>query len=339
MLFCLILAIFQYTPMKKTVLAVYPVICIAIIVGSAIYLGTRTYEVGIDTVTYKASFNALRSYGLSSREKLTDILFYFLTWIFAIFDTWPLYLTFCGLVYLGGAYLGMKGLFGKMALFSLLVFVISPNFFQFSINVMRNGFAASVFIMSFMWKEQPRKMYITMACSILCHVSMIFPFLLFILFRKAQSIQFPVLILCLSVMMKLIGLSVGSVFSVFLPSDLAASYLTGVMDDESQSWGSLILYGLSPVFTAIYFVGMKKYRDPFYVRLLSMYCIGMAIYVQIIDVPFALRFAYLSTFLMPILLIYPMLKKTYWKFQNFWITAILLIIFAIKAQPIISQNL
>lgn len=331
----LMLSVLQYSQFKREILNIYPVISLIIVICSALYIGLRTSDIGIDTSTYKESFRILSNNPLSSRGKLTDILFYAIMWIFATFSTFEVFLVFCGLVYLGGAYIGMRGLFGRMAIFSLLIFVISPNFFQFSINVMRNGFAASIFIMSFAWRDKPKKMYMVMAMSVLCHISMILPVMLYFIAGLFKKTTFPIICLLGSLLMQIAGLSIGRLFTFFMASDVAAGYIDTQMSDDSQSWVNLMVYGLSPILTAVYFIWIKRYSDRFYVRLLNTFILGTAIYIQVMNVPFALRFAYLSSFLMPVLLIYPMLRRTFWKFQNVWVVSILLCLFIYKSSKLI----
>lgn len=335
LIFTLGLSAIYYTPLKKGVDDLFPIVGWIIVVVSAFYIGNREIEIGIDTRQYNSNFRFFELNSWSDWDKITDFGFYYFMWICAKLFPWNIFLILSALVYIGGAYIGMKGLFGKFSLFSLLVFVISPNFFQFSINVMRNGFAASIFILSFFYYQRPKIMYSIMTFACLCHISMILPFLFFILTRNILTIRATFILWLCSLFLQICGFSVGSIAQFFMTADLYDGYISGQMDQEVQSWSSFFLYGMSPVMVAIYFIWLKNYRDRFYIHLLNVFLIAQSIYIQVMNVEFALRFAYLSTFLMPVLLLYPLLKKRYWNYQYLCISFILTIVFVIKAKNLI----
>ena len=69
-----------------------------------------------------------------------------------------------------------------------------------------------------------------------------------------------------------------------------------------------LLYGSVPILEGIYFVFKRKYNNQFYCILLSTYILTNAFWVLINEVPFSDRFAYLSWFMMPVVIIYPILS-------------------------------
>lgn len=316
----------------------YVVLAYILILFSCLYFCQRELNVGVDTDVYYEFFIKLKSTSLIDfcfqSDGYNDILFYGFTKLFSILGDWKLYLFFCALVYIGGAYFCMKKLFGSLALFSLIVFIISPNFFQFGINVMRNGFAASIFLLSFIYYNRPRLMYFIIFLACLCHVSMVLPAVLFYIYRNTKTITFSLTIWTFSLILQIVGLSIGPILSSLFSGTLS-SYLSDRTGDVMSQWIEFITYGASPIITAIYFVHFKQFSDRFYIRCLNVFILIQAIYIQIMDVNYALRFAYLCNFLMPILLIYPLLKRRYWNFQNFTIMSILTSLFIIKTKDLI----
>jgi hypothetical protein len=76
-----------------------------------------------------------------------------------------------------------------------------------------------------------------------------------------------------------------------------------------------LLYSSIAVITAYYFIYIKKFNDIHYYRLVKIYLITNAFWILVIRASFSNRFAYLSWFMMGIIIIYPFLKQVYWKNQ------------------------
>ena len=331
----LVLSICQYSNTKKAVLKACSFLGLVISLATGFYLGVRADDVGKDTLTYLEFFNDLSIGGdILGRG---DIAFYASMWIFAAFLTWRLFLIFCGIVYVGGAYLGFKRLFGPLSIYSILLFIISPNFFQFGINLMRNGVAASLFILALSYcQNDKKKFWYMIIASVCCHISMLLPFATFLLFRKYNTINKTLIIWCVSFLTFLIGVNATSLLGRFLPEYIMLRYISRVAADSSATLFNFLLYGASPVFAGLYFVYKRKYSDPLYTQLLNVYIFLNALYIQFIGIEDALRFAYLSEFLMPLLLLYPLLKKPVIKYQSVYLSTALLIVFIIKSIKILS---
>lgn len=308
---------------------------VLLIAGVSIYIGGRDIQIGADTDVYWEYYEEIRIG--ASFWTFGEPLFYFLMFLFARLFTFQAFLIFCAFVYIGGAYLGMKRFFPVYAIYPLLLFFISPNFFLYGINGIRNGFAASVFLMSFYWwGKSERKMYGGMLLSVLCHFSMLFSLLAFWMCRNYKSIKFFLVVWMCSLMLYFTHLTIGSQLGYILP-DLGRvnQYLSDQSEEPLTALINFFVYGASPVFAGIYYVYIKKYNDRLYLRLLNTYIILNAFYIQVMDIKFAVRFAYLSEFLMPIVLIYPLIKERIWPLR-FWLLALLFLgVFWIKATKVL----
>ena len=95
------------------------------------------------------------------------------------------------------------------------------------------------------------------------------------------------------------------------------SYMTGVLDAESNfssigfRW-DFVLYSASAVFAGYYFIIKRGFKDSFYTHLWGTYMIANAFWILVIRANFSNRFAYLSWFLMAIVIAYPMFKVKFW---------------------------
>lgn len=71
-----------------------------------------------------------------------------------------------------------------------------------------------------------------------------------------------------------------------------------------------IIYSLIPIIAGVKYIYTYCYEDKLFIRLFNTYIASNAFWLLTIHVPYNNRFAYLSWFLYPIVLIYPLLKIT-----------------------------
>lgn len=77
-----------------------------------------------------------------------------------------------------------------------------------------------------------------------------------------------------------------------------------------------LLYSSMPILLGFYILQKRKITDRIYVILLNTYILANAFWIIVINASFSNRFAYLSWFLYPIVLVYPLLKLSIWKDQS-----------------------
>lgn len=335
LLFQTLISFCQHTALYLKIHTWNNIFSIILIVYASFYLGTRDAIIGPDTGTYIEYYNNLTtSFDFWNHG---EPIFYFLMALFAHHFPVEYFFTFCAFVYIVGAYICMKRFFSSSAIYGLLLFFISPFFFLYGINGIRNGFAASLFLLSFYWLDRDnRKMYILMIMASLCHYSMFIVLFVFILCKCVKS---TTILLCIwggVLLLYLIGIR----YSPFLgelwgESGRAEGYLMMKADDSVTSLRDFFVYGASPIFLSLYYVYVKKYKDTVYILLLNMYIILNILYIWVLDIQFAVRFSYLSGFLMPIVLIYPLIKERMIPVR-FWILSLVLAgVFLIKGAKIL----
>lgn len=308
---------------------------VILIVYASFYLGTRDVIAHTDTGVYLEYYNYLTTsfdfwnYG--------EPIFYFLMALFAHYFPVEYFFTFCAFVYIGGAYICMKRFFSSSAIYSLLLFFISPFFFLCGINVIRNGFAASLFLLSFYWlNRNNKKMYTLMIVASLCHYSMFIVLFVFILSKYIKS-NFALLCIWGGVLLfYLINIRFSSFLGgIFNINESVENYLMTKSDEPSASLMNFFTYSASPVFLSCFFIYVKKYKDTIYLRLLNMYIILNIFYILVMDIQFAVRFSYLSGFLMPIVLVYPLIKVRIIPLRLWILSLFLAGIFLIKSSKIL----
>ncbi len=80
-----------------------------------------------------------------------------------------------------------------------------------------------------------------------------------------------------------------------------------------------IIYSGVAVFLGYYYTVKKKFSDIFYARLLNTYLIANTVWILMIYAAYTNRTAYLSWFIMPLVLIYPLLKAQFVRKQSHWV--------------------
>ncbi|RZK50013.1 MAG: EpsG family protein, partial [Pedobacter sp.] len=90
-----------------------------------------------------------------------------------------------------------------------------------------------------------------------------------------------------------------------------------------------VIYSSIGIIVAYFSVIKKKYSDELYIRILNIYLFCNAFWILIIRASFSNRFAYLSWFLLGLIIIYPFLKVKIIKNQYRFIGLILAVYYLI----------
>lgn len=300
-----------------------------------VYMGGRDLSIGVDTLNYYKGFLTYK--GLDHFVIRNDPFFDLITYIFATYFNYRSQLYFCAFLYVFGAWYGLRKLFGHFYYIPFLFFLISPYFVAWGVNVMRNGIAASLFLIcigAYYQKEKKWKVVLWGTMSVLFHISMIVPIIAFVLsyFIKNTKLIFMCWLGAIFlgyVHINIIEIIVGGLDNAF--ADRADNYIS--YGGERNGWSNFITFGIIPVLFGVYNVLVAKYDNKFYKWLLNAYLIAHIPYIVLLDTQFALRLGYLAEFMMPILLFFPLLvdSKFKIKFLSFKLSLLILCVFVIKA--------
>jgi hypothetical protein len=244
---------------------------IAVVVIALMY-GLRSENVGVDTQNYIYMFEyefVSKNFSNIRLEyawvALNVIISYFTsnaTWLFLVvafgYVTLPI--------------IGFKKIFNGNVLYMLLMTLISPNFFLYGANGIRQGLAASIFLFSFLYYGR-RKQWIVIIISVLMHNSMVVPAFLYWLFSMFYSRKIYIAMLLawfIFLLFNIFGLDFTSVLMEMLTTVIGEAKDTFTMN---RSVGLKILnipvqffYSAIVVFLGAFFIlsNNKKYDYPFY---------------------------------------------------------------------------
>lgn len=334
MTLALIISVFSYSKQFKDL----PVFKNTLLYTSSIYiafcLGFRDYSIGVDTKNYKYDFDY--KYSLQeSFQSFNDILWDLFNYIVSQFtnDVRSVFvLVAIGYIFL--PIIAVRKYLNNNTIYFFLLFIVTPNFFLYGTNTIRSGLAASIILLSLRYYKS-YKQYIVMLLGILIHFSMIVPSFFFFISKYIKSILYPLAMWVILLLFSISGINL----LVYMPLSISRlnAYVTGNINEENLSnvLVNFFISSVTPVLVGIYVIYIRKISDEFYNRLLVTYILTNCIYIIAFNSVFAVRFAYMSEFLTPFLLVYPLLKYNLWKYIEIKICFIIFIIFLIKAYKVL----
>ena len=294
----------------------------------AIWLGMRpnsgTYFG--DTANYAIIFRAFQPADFVidfKKEWLWDSLYYITKNLG--YDIHFLF-TVVSLLYMVTGYAAIRTLFPHKPNITLILFCGSLMFFSFATNGLRNGLACHVTLLVFVlyFKEQRILAAVIAFLAYSIHHSVGIPLAGFVcsLFIYKRP-QWSIAIWGLSIVVSLIlGNSLTSFIEQFSVDDRLQGYTDleqGGVGVQFSSYGfrwDFLAYSAMPIVLGYYTIVKKRLTDNWYSVLFSTYCLANAFWVIFIRAAFSNRFAYLSWFMYPIVVAYPLFFFKLWNDQD-----------------------
>lgn len=201
--------------------------------------------------------------------------------------------------------------------------IISLSFWGYGTNGIRNGIATSFFLLALSSKKNIFTwLWIIFAISF--HKSLFIPTLAYIIsfFYKNTKTYLKVWFIAIP-----LSLVLGSIIENFFMGlgVFSDNRITGYFEDDADiqsEFSSLgfrwdfLLYSATGVFAGWYFIIKKQFEDKLYINLYNIYLITNAFWILVIRANFSNRFAYLSWFMLGIIIIYPFLKAKFFHNQH-----------------------
>ncbi len=250
--------------------------------------------------------------------------------------TAEMFFLLCAFLYVIPLYLASKKIFKEYWFYSFFILVISFSFWAYGTNGIRNGLATSIFIYA-LSRDKKAATIAFIALSVSIHTSLIIPTIAYTisLFYKNLKTYLLAWFVAIPLSLALGGfwenffLNLGfieqdRVIGYFSDDD---AYLDKIVEIKVGFRWDFLLYSAIGVFAGYYYIYKKHFEDVFYNRLFAIYLMCNALWILVIRANFSNRFAYLSWFLLGLLVIYPLLKVSMFKKQHLLIGKILFIYF------------
>lgn len=234
------------------------------------------------------------------------------------------FFTFVEAGYILSVFWAMKRFVPANSLLGMLFVWSSLMFFTFGTNGLRNGLACHLILLgiSFLYDDKyvPGSVMFLLAFGI--HRSVMLPIAatlagMYVIRNPRHAIYIWLAAIPVS-------LVAGGAATSFLASlgfdDRMTSYTQGDNDMSQFSKtgfrGDFLLYSAMPICMAWYVCVRREIRDNWYNALSVTYCLCNAFWILVIRSSFSNRFAYLSWFLYPVVIAYPLINLPVWQDQD-----------------------
>lgn len=294
----------------------------------SLFIGLRPVDdVFVDTVAYANLFELYQRGDYSIIYHSSELAFNTLTILCAKYGTLSIYFTLLALLY----FLPVAYTAGKMSKnqgIALFVFFLgSFSFYSYSVNGLRQGVATSLVLLACTLIYCDKKWLVGILVGILgvlFHTSALLPFAAILIARYYSKSDFFLIVWVACVLLSLFFPSalgnLSSSIDLLIQDDRLSRYAEG--DAAKGLFSStgfrfdFLLYSLLPILIAFFFKLKTKSKDELYEKLLSVYLMTNSFWVIFIRANFSNRFAYLSWFLYPLVLAYPLLNIRLFKRQG-----------------------
>lgn len=311
---CIVLAFSTLLVVKRGEIRRYSSLISLILLSFCIvFIGFREVsEMFGDTVTYSVIYSSFSPNTQFDTETSGDYGFFVLQYICSFLQlSVNQFFVVCAMLYVIPLFIVAKKISIEYSSIILLTIISSMSFFSYGVNGIRNGIATSFLLLAFVHYKKIFSYLILSIIAISFHKSVLLPFIAFFIARYYHNYRFYLLLWCLSIPFHFIIKDYIS--TLIMAIDFVSNRADGYLNDMGTTGYNVkfridfLLYSFCPILIGGYFILRKNFNDIFYKIIYSAYLVANAIWILIIDVPYSNRFAYLSWFMMPVLLIYPFL--------------------------------
>jgi hypothetical protein len=311
---------------RNDVVRIWGWACVAIMI---VVLGLRPISFAFgDMGNYYKQFQA---YQAGAELGQRDLLFEGGLWLYARYLTAPLFFLSCLLLYLVPLIAAFRRLLGAYWPLAFFLAVAHFDFYGYGVNGIRQGIASSLFLLAL--TTRGLSSWLLMACSVGVHGSLIVPFLgyLLTLCLKRPGYYFTGWLICLAATSIYAGFG-ELIFSTGFGGERLDKYSSVDSEflDQLSKVGyrfDFLIYSLPPILLGYYLVVVRGVRDYPYLRMLQIYLTSNAVWLLMIRSPISNRIAYLSWFLMGVLIAYPLVRHRLFKGQHFVYVGVLIAMF------------
>lgn len=306
-----------------------------------LYMGLRPVS-GLfgDTINYARGFYEVQRSGKPFSFSLGggDWLFYNMQDFFAVYSDIHSFFLLCAAIYVGSLWMAMRRIFRNYNYVPFLVVIMMFTFWTYGVNGIRNGMGASLFILAVSYINTPWVAAVICFLAVGVHKSVLLMVAASALTWFVKNSYYYLSAWVMSVLVSyLLGGRIQaylSTLNVLSGDDRFSGYLTGsnmvgeVVQMSMVFRWDFLLYSSIAVAVGYYFIFRRNFKDEYYHWLFNTYLVCNAFWILIIRAAYSNRFAQISWFIMPIVLIYPFMKQRFWQHHEKMLGYALLLFYA-----------
>lgn len=290
-----------------------------------------------DTSNYGKQYKVLQTFGVfdsyESDVIKSDYLFYYFRRFCALLSVdVHVWLASIMLFYLTMMFLGCKKIDYRHGAILMLFCLGSFVFYPYAVNGIRNGVACSFAIMAVacLCKEKKLSALMWSVIAIGCHKSAVLPvvamfFVYYVNNPKYMYISWiGAIVLSLAIGGYIENILLAINYDERLVTQLQGDNADGQVLEHRFRW-DFLLYSSLPIILGWYTIFKRKLYDKPFLILIGTYIYSNALWVLTIRAMFSNRIAYLSWFIYPVVLAYPLMNFPVFKKQHVKKTSLLLI--------------
>lgn len=269
------------------------------------------------------------AYGL---QRFVDVPFYWhrdTEWLFLNVMHWfarnstaHAFFLFCSFLYVIPLWGATRRIYKSYYYIPFIVLLGMFTFWSFGVNGIRNGIGASFFILALSYVDNIPLMILWCVIGVGFHKSVIMMIgAAFLTWFIKNSFLYLIVWLSSIPISYLFGMRIQlyiASLDILGGEDKFSGYLTGenqigeiVQMSMSFRW-DFLLYSAMGVAVGYYFIFIRKFKDEYYHWLFNTFLVLNTFWVLVIRATYTNRLAQVSWFVMPIILIYPFLRKRFW---------------------------
>ena len=280
---------------------------------------------GTDRANYANWLLGFKNGYLHVDSKNGEIGYQIIQYVFSRFVNATEYMFCISFIYLTNYFIAIKRLVKKQSYWLFVATVLSMGFSAYNVNTMRAGLAISFLVLGLSIYKSKIKLIVCVLIAASIHTSMIIPGSIILLCRIYNNTRLFYGLWLLSIPVSFVA---GNYFNVLfegMGDDARTEYLT--TENANYNVGfriDFIIYSFIPMLVGGYYIFKKGIRDRFYEMMYNTYLLTNMFWILVIRANFSDRFAYLSWFMIPFILVYPLLVHQMNLKKNEWLGLILL---------------
>lgn len=285
-------------------------------IGLSVWIGFRPVSAAFgDTVNYAAEYSNLDPRHISMDWSGEWIWQWLMNGCKAAGLSVHVFFTIVAVGYVLAAFWAVYRFMPKDPMLGVVFLLNSLMFFPFAVNGLRNGLACHLVLLAASFLLDDKWVTGSLLCLVALgfHRSVILPIAaIFVGIFLLRNVKVIILFWLSTILVSLLA---GDVFSSLLAGlgfdDRMSQYVSISDYSEFSRTGfrwDFLLYSAAPVVMAWYVCIKKNLQDNWYNVICTVYCLCNAFWVLVIRSAFSNRFAYLSWFLYPIVIAYPLVN-------------------------------